>query len=126
MWTVTINQSWTDTISSGSLSSVVNIIGGTKVLCSEQINAFITNQPFAISFPFATLQAIVINSSQDLTLKFNSSVSPAPAISLSANEPLIWYNGCGLVNPFAVDVTTCYATNAGVGAADLEIRALII
>lgn len=76
-----------------------------------------------IAFPFDkdTGLLLVIVSDRALTVKTNSSGSPANTFVLTANVPLLWYPGCGY--SLAADITALYVTNASGGAAKLKIRA---
>jgi hypothetical protein len=76
----------------------------------------------AINFLGASLRSLFILSDKDLTLKTNSSGSPGNTLTLTANKPLVWYQGCGLANPITVDVTKLFLTAAT--AARVRVKVL--
>lgn len=70
----------------------------------------------------SNLKAIAVFSPVDCTLKTNDSGSPDDTITIEANKPMIWYEGCGLANPITVDVTDWFVTSDPiVGGAELTI-----
>jgi hypothetical protein len=76
----------------------------------------------AITFLVASLRSLFILSDKDLTLKTNSSGSPGNTLTLTANKPLVWYQGCGLANPLTVDVTKFFLSSAT--AARVRVKVL--
>jgi hypothetical protein len=81
-----------------------------------------TETEVAINFLAASLRSLFILSDKDLTLKTNSSGSPGNTLTLTANKPLVWYQGCGLANPITVDVTKLFLTAAT--AARVRVKVL--
>jgi hypothetical protein len=81
-----------------------------------------TETEVAINFLAASLRSLFILSDKDLTLKTNSSGSPGNTLTLTANKPLVWYQGCGLANPLTVDVTKLFLTAAT--AARVRVKVL--
>ena len=70
-----------------------------------------TNVVLALAFPYATLQEIFLWSDKGMTLKFNSSSSPAPAIILQPGSPFEWNSSDGyFTSLFTVNITTCYVS----------------
>jgi hypothetical protein len=65
-----------------------------------------------------------------LTLKTNSSGSPANTITLVKDEPFLWRTGDGTLRDTAgsaitTDITGLYITNPGAAAVDLKLFALV-
>jgi hypothetical protein len=61
-------------------------------------------------------------------IETNSSSAPADTFTLKAGCPLVWYADGGLPNPFSVDVTKIYITNALLTAANdavVELRMML-
>lgn len=96
-----------------------------------ELNRNVTVAPATTDFPVAAVidvsevKALYIHSDQNVTIETNSSSAPANTLTVTANKPLVWYTGCGLVNPLTVDVTSIFITNAGATAANVRIRVLI-
>jgi hypothetical protein len=76
------------------------------------VNNGVTDQALAISFPFANIASVFLLSSVDMTLETNSGSTPADTITLKAGIPRIWFVGFQGVNPFTVNVTSFFLTNA--------------
>lgn len=83
------------------------------------------NQLFTTAWVAANAQAIYIESDIDLTIKTNSSGSPAQTITIKASTPFLWIKNSGVTNPFATDVTALYQSPAGAVAGTLKLRVLI-
>lgn len=67
------------------------------------------------------LKAVHITSDQDVTLETNSSSAADDTIALKANNALIWAADSYHANPFSVDITALYFSNAGTTAATVKI-----
>lgn len=83
-----------------------------------------TNFQAILGIDVSELEALYVNSTQDLTLKTNSSGSPQETIALKANVPLQWQTGGYFAVPFAGDVTSFFFTNASGVEATVTIRIL--
>jgi hypothetical protein len=79
-----------------------------------------TNQLYTLAFVVANLQAIYLRCNVNLTIKTNSSSSPANTINLTAGIPYEWFVGKNEACLFTVDVTAFYLTNATTAQAILE------
>jgi hypothetical protein len=85
--------------------------GTTRLAIDSSFPASTTNQSVSIAWVVANTQALVMLSTKDMTVKTNSSGSPANTISLKAGIPLIWRASPGYYsNPFTVDVTSFFVT----------------
>jgi hypothetical protein len=92
-------------------------------LPSQVVNASTTNQEISYFVDFSQLGAqscMVLYSTQDLTIKTNSSGSPTDTITLTANGARVWAGGESSC-PFSADVTKIYVTNATGSAATVTI-----
>lgn len=84
-----------------------------------------TNLAVALSIDVSELKYLYIVADQVLTLKTNSTGTPANTIVLVAGLPLIWVHNYYYSNPLAAaDVTILYVTNASGTAATLQLIAL--
>lgn len=83
-----------------------------------------TNIEHVVAFDKDSLQAIYLVSDQNVTLKTNSSGSPADTISLLANVPFIWADDGYIAVPFSADVTKFYWTNASGTTANIQGKIL--
>lgn len=81
-----------------------------------------SNQLVDMDIDVSQLSSVYIQSSETITIKTNSSSSPAETITVTKDKPLLWYTGCGWVNPFATDITALYLTRATSGNAVVNIR----
>lgn len=74
------------------------------------------------SFDHDALKVLVLVADKDVTIKMNSTSSPANTFTLKATLPYIWTADSGVANPLTADVTTFYVTNPGVDKALFQIR----
>ena len=76
----------------------------------------------ACAIDVSQMQTAYLWSSRDITIKTNSSGSPAATITLKAGSPLKFKLNGSTANPFgATDVTALYITNASGQAALVKI-----
>lgn len=114
-----LNLGWTDrsttinapvtTESEGENNRDVDVTAGVQLEVS-------------IAFPTAALKSLFILSDVAATIKTNVAATPGNTLTLAAGKPLIWYDGCGLANPFSVDVTKFFLDAAT--AARVRIKVL--
>ncbi len=88
------------------------------------IAAGAVNTAVAIVFPHATIQACVVSTDQDLTIKVNSTTTPTETLAVKKTAGLVWGSDYVVACPFGTDVTVMYASNAGATDAKLNIRVL--
>ncbi len=85
-----------------------------------------TDQQEGIAFNHTNLRLIYIKSDVTVTLETNATdATGGNTITITAGKPFVWYQGCGLTNPFTSAVSTTYWTNAGASAASVYIRTLV-
>ena len=76
----------------------------------------------AFNVDFSQLKGLIILSTQDGTLETNDGTTPDDVLTLAANVPLLWYEGCGYTNPITADITTnSFFTNTGGAVGTLDI-----
>lgn len=110
---------------SGAMSQAnMDETGSARLTSSPTVPASTTNQHLAISVDVSQLISFLIVSSRDLTLKTNSSSSPAQTFSLKAGQGFTWNQDNGTVNPLTVDITDLYFTNAGTVPAAVQMSFL--
>jgi hypothetical protein len=105
-------------------STVGEYTGNGIASFDDDIAAGATNVEIDITFPFASIQALAIVSSQDLTLKTNSTSTPGDTISIKGGVGIVWGKDFHEANPFTADVTKLFATNATTNKSTLKIRVL--
>jgi hypothetical protein len=124
---MSINHKIITTFQSGSESlsgtKSVNVEAEANLSTSVAVGA---NQLHAFALDLSQVKTLYLRASGgDLTLKTNSSGSPADTITLLDGEPLSWHSDADQQSPFAsgTDVTALYITNAEAVAVLLDIRA---
>lgn len=91
-------------------------VGATRIKVNTAIPASSTNLPVSCAFTQADLQGFVLVASVNMTIKTNSSSSPADTITLVANSPLVWEKSPGYYTcPFAHDCTSWFVTSTNAG-----------
>ena len=101
------------------------VSGTNEQAAVPTINAGATNVQVPIAFPVASVLSFIITTTQPVTLKKNSTSSPGNTFSLTGTGAFTWQSTSGETNPFTVDVTTFYFTNAGANNAQVTIRVLL-
>lgn len=105
--------SGTESISAdGSTTLDVTVAGST------------TNEAHAFSLDKTKLQSWYLVSSQNVTIKTNSTGSPGNTWNLIANVPFVWSASAAYFsNPVSANITTLYITNSGTTSARVRLRA---
>ena len=124
MFTHSITQGYSD--SAGSVKTVTtNFTGQALEGWDGVVAAGATNAPIDADWVNANVQSLMIWSDQAVTVKTNSSSSPAQTITLLANQMIEYGVGIGLTNPFTTDVTALFVSNAGGVNANFKLRVLM-
>jgi hypothetical protein len=85
-----------------------------------------TDKQVNVAIDVSQLKSLFMMSTTDLLVELNNGTGDANDVALLANEPLIWWQGCGWDCPLKVDVTTgLYLTKAGAGDATVQMRFLV-
>lgn len=95
--------------------------GGAHQHIEDTIAGSTTDKQVNCAIDASNLKGIYLLATGALTLQANDGSSPDFTITLSANKPFVWYDGCGITNPITADVTEFYVTNAGGSSVDLDI-----
>lgn len=104
-------------------STTINSTGVIAV--DESIPDASTNLQIALAFDKDELDYFAMVSDKNITVKTNSSSSPANTFTLTAEVMSSWMPGMIFANPFSADVTTIFVTNASGSAARLQIRVMV-
>ncbi len=127
----TVTNVLTDSITinySGNGKAVVGKVGqytgNFDVGIAAVIPAGTVNKLFTLTFPFATIQAMVFESSQNLTVLTNSSGSPVNTYNLKGTSAFYWAIDIPHPNPFTVNITSFYVSNSGSVDSTFNFRAL--
>jgi hypothetical protein len=91
-------------------------VGAAHIKVSTSIPAASTNLPVTCAFTQANLQGLILVASQNMTIKTNSSGSPADTINLVAGVPLVWEkSGSYFACPFTSNCTGWFVTSTNAG-----------
>lgn len=107
-----------------TISANRTISSGTKVTIDETIPASTTNQLVAFTLDVSQCKAFSMISTVNMTVKTNSSGSPADTVVLAANIPYVWTNDDYTTFKLGTDVTALYITNATTGAGTFTLISL--
>lgn len=106
----TMNYGWSG---SGGASVTGSDTPSANTLYVENFTATANATTHIVNpFVYTALQSAYILSTHDLTLKTNSSGSPAQTFVIKAGVPFAWSVNSGITNPFSVTVTSTYWVNA--------------
>jgi hypothetical protein len=108
----------------GTITSTVDTYAvDSEVNIDETVAISQTDKEYDLACKHTQIKTLCIYSDQDLTLKFNSTSSPAPLIALVAKKQIVWTVDHLEANPITADLTKVYVTNAsGTKTANLKIR----
>ena len=109
---------------SRSITKIIACSGGAQTSVDEDVATGATDYLITFTCDVSEIQAIYINSTQDVTLETNSGAAPGNTLALVANEPYIWWSTSLLTNLLTVDVTALYITNASGETATIQIEVL--
>lgn len=84
-----------------------------------------TDMQVDVAIDVSQLKSLYIKSTTALTIETNSGSAADDTIVLVANEPLLWWDGCGWACPLTADVTGMFLTKAGAGDANVQMRFLV-
>lgn len=87
--------------------------GGVDI--DEAISANQTDKLVTCPLDVSTLKSLFIVADVAMTLETNDGSSPDDTITLVANEPVVWWQGCGWACPITADTTVIYVTNTTAG-----------
>jgi len=117
--------SFTATGGSTAINGITSSATGTSgTQIDISVPASTTDQVFAIAIDISELESIFLYTDGALTIETNSGGSPNDTFVFTANKPLVWVSGMPTIdtvsgNPFDVDVTALYLTNATAAAVNL-------
>ena len=111
-------------IGSETLLNEQTLSGNGRQSISETIADSTTDGLVAFALDVSECASFFILADQALTVKTNSSGSPADTLTLSAGVPYLWHTGAIDSFQLGTDVTALYVTNASGEDATLRIEAL--
>lgn len=94
--------------------TVTKAVGGGQDI-DEAISANQTDKLVALNLDVSQLKTLWIEADVAMTLETNDGSSPDDTLTLVANEPVAWWDGCGWACPLTADVTGLYVTNTTAG-----------
>lgn len=90
----------------------------------NQIAASTTDWQIDVNLAIAKIKSIVVVADQNMTIKTNSSSTPAQTWNLIANVPLIWDANSVAASPVTVNITALFFTT-GANATNLKIYVVL-
>lgn len=104
-----------------TLRNSVERTSGAEANISETIAASQTDKLVAFTLDVSQAKSVFVQADAACTVETNSSSAPDNTLSLVADEPIIWYSGSSLTNPFTVDVTKLYVTTTVETVLDVRV-----
>ena len=98
--------------------------GDVEAAVSQDIDASAVNIEILVALDVSKLQSVVIKSSQDCTVKTNSSGSPDDTLTLVANVPYVWTINSYDASLITADVSKIFVTNGAAVAMTFQLLAL--
>lgn len=106
------------------ISKESSVTGSVRQSIEESIAGLATDTQVTIAFPVTGLKGLYLVADGALTIQTNSGSAPDDTLTLAANVPLVWFDGCGTACPITVAVTKFYCTNSGASAVALRGKVL--
>lgn len=103
------------TANSMSIAATRSFSGDTQVALDTQIAAATTNQLFTIAIDVSQVKMLVMLAEVAMTIKTNSSGSPANTVNLLAGVPYEYGEGGYTTLVLTTDVTAIYVTSTLAG-----------
>lgn len=122
--THSVKETWTGS-GTATVSGTVTKSAEGEDNRSLVVAALASNLQVDCAFDTARLVMAYLLSTKEVTLKTNSTSVPDDTLVLKAGVPLVWTNDDAGSNPFTVDVTTLYLSNAGAVDSQVDIRLLL-
>ena len=108
-----------------AISAVSKYTGTTEVAYDGTVAATTDLQEVDIAWIRANVHALLLYSSQALTIKTNVSGAPIDTIVLAAGQAIVWGTDHAEANPVAHDVTKLFLSNDTANIAIVKIRVLV-
>lgn len=108
-----------------SISRTVAVSNDSELNADIALTASEANKLVAMAIDVSQMKGLFIDSDVDVTIETNNSGTPVDTISVTANEPVIWFATSPLTNPLGTDVTAIYLTNGDATAGTCKIRVLV-
>ena len=102
-----------------SITKTNTLTSGSKISIDESLSIG-TNTLVALTLDVSQVKACYILADTAMTIKTNSSGSPANTLTLVANIPYVWYTNKYDTFKLTTDVTALYVTNAAAGRLQME------
>lgn len=101
-------------LGSEKIEEDVDLTGEGGPYLEVSVPASTTNKEVACAFTISALKSFFLLATGDLTMEINDPTTPPAGgtYTIVANKPMVWYDGCGIANPFPEAVTVVYLTNA--------------
>lgn len=121
MATVTVRQSITK--DGVTLSQDVDVQGSYEEI-DETVAGEATDSEIDYALDVSACKLFWIESDQPCTVETNSGSAADNSLTLAADEPYLWYDGCGATFVLDTDVTSLFVTVPGTTGANIKIRHL--
>jgi len=110
----------------GLISKSVTVTADAESNLDVAVPDSSTDLEVAYELDVSVLKSFYLVSDQDVTIETNDGTTPSDVFTLVAGEPLVWWTGSPLPNPFAseADVAALFVTNASGATANLQLRSL--
>lgn len=121
-----VSVNWTRSGEQIAKNVTIGAADDGEVNADVSLTALQANKQVSFALTLAALKSLYISSDVNTTIETNSSSAADDTLTVTAGKPLVWYEDCGLPNPFASgnNVTTLYLTNGANTTGTVQIRCL--
>lgn len=94
---------------------------GSQIVNLQESCANSATTELVVAIDVSEISAILIHSTQAVTLKTNDSGTPDETVSIVADVPYIWHTDSYFSNVLETDITSLFITNASGAAATVTV-----
>lgn len=103
-----------------TITKTISVDGIGGVIDGQTIADSTTDGEYNMAADVSTMSYLYIESDQDITIETNDGTTPDDTLTITANNPVIWYTGCFYSNPITTNITTnIFVTNSSGSTATL-------
>jgi len=106
------------------ISREVDISADGEKNIDVTLTASQTNKRVVIAIDVSEVKSLMIDSKTNVSIKTNSTSSPAQTLTIVPGYPWVWTVESGLSNPLSTDITDLYITNADASTGLVTLRVL--
>lgn len=107
------------------MTKTITGTGSLEINLSESVSNGQTDFQINVAIDVSAVKTFYLVSDQAVTVETNNGTTPTNTISLTANDPYVWWTNSYDTFKLTGDVTALFITNASGSTANIELRAIV-